>query len=123
MKVLFIFRNAEWLGIEYLSAVLKKSGHTVELLFNPGACDIEFKMPFLEKMGNIDEEIIKNPVRALNEDLDSLPFPDKVAVFMEKEYYLSNKKERMARKPLRSILKSSNVRMERILRIIYNGRR
>lgn len=48
MKVLFVFRNAEWLGIEYLSAVLKKGGHQTELLFDPGTGDIEYKLSFLK---------------------------------------------------------------------------
>ncbi|KPK42874.1 MAG: hypothetical protein AMJ78_01005, partial [Omnitrophica WOR_2 bacterium SM23_29] len=48
MRVLFVFRNAEWLGIEYLSAVLRKAGHKTELLFDPGAGDIEYKLFFLK---------------------------------------------------------------------------
>lgn len=36
MKVLFYYRGRESLGIEYLSAVLKRGGHTVELIFDPG---------------------------------------------------------------------------------------
>ncbi len=68
MKTLFIFRNAEWLGIEYLSSVLKKAGHQTKLLFNPGAGDIEFKIPFFEKIGNIDAVIIEEAIR-YNPDL------------------------------------------------------
>ena len=41
MKILFVFRNNEWLGIEYLSAVLKQAGHTTDLVFDPGVVDVE----------------------------------------------------------------------------------
>lgn len=68
MKILFVFRNAEWLGTEYLSSVLKKAGHQTELLFNPGAGDVEFKMPWLEKIGGIDRQIIRRAER-YNPDL------------------------------------------------------
>jgi radical SAM superfamily enzyme YgiQ (UPF0313 family) len=36
MKILFYYRGRESLGIEYLSAVLKRGGHTVDLIFDPG---------------------------------------------------------------------------------------
>lgn len=36
MKVLFYYRGRESLAVEYLSAVLKKSGHEVDLIFDPG---------------------------------------------------------------------------------------
>lgn len=36
MKILFYYRNNESLGIEYLSAVLKRAGHEVDLIFDPG---------------------------------------------------------------------------------------
>lgn len=36
MKVLFYYRGRESLGIEYLSAMLKQGGHTVDLIFDPG---------------------------------------------------------------------------------------
>ncbi len=36
MKVLFYYRGRESLGIEYLSAVLKRAGHQVDLIFDPG---------------------------------------------------------------------------------------
>ncbi len=36
MKILFYYRNEESLGVEYLSAVLKRAGHEVGLIFNPG---------------------------------------------------------------------------------------
>jgi len=49
MKVLFFHRNAEWLGIEYLSSALKKAGHATELIFDPGAGDVEYQFKFLDR--------------------------------------------------------------------------
>jgi len=40
MKVLFIAKGQESLSIEYLSSVLKREGHQVELLFDPGLDNI-----------------------------------------------------------------------------------
>ena len=48
MKILFLFRNAEWLGIEYLSAALQRAGHTTDLVFDPGAGDIEMRIGLLD---------------------------------------------------------------------------
>lgn len=48
MRVLFFFKNAEWLGIEYLSAVLKQHGHQTDLFFNPGAGDVEYKIKLFD---------------------------------------------------------------------------
>jgi len=36
LKILFYYRGAESFGIESLSAVLKRAGHTTDLLFDPG---------------------------------------------------------------------------------------
>lgn len=35
MKVVFIYTGEEYLGIEYLSAVLKEKGHVVQLIYDP----------------------------------------------------------------------------------------
>ncbi|MBU1087810.1 MAG: B12-binding domain-containing radical SAM protein [Candidatus Omnitrophica bacterium] len=43
MKIMFFYSAFENLGIEYLSAVLKKSGHETRLLFDPGL----FNDPFI----------------------------------------------------------------------------
>jgi len=59
MKVLFFHRNAEWLGVEYLSSVLKKAGHDTELIFDPGAGDIEYKSRILERYFDVTEKMIK----------------------------------------------------------------
>jgi radical SAM superfamily enzyme YgiQ (UPF0313 family) len=40
MKVLFLAKGQESLSIEYLSAVLKRAGHEVKLLFDPGLDDL-----------------------------------------------------------------------------------
>ena len=49
MRISFIYKNAEWLGVEYLVAILKEAGHEVELLFDSGVGDMEFKLNFLKK--------------------------------------------------------------------------
>ena len=49
MKVMFVCRGAEYLGIEYLSSHLKTRGHTTDLLFDPGFDDtFFFRAPFLK---------------------------------------------------------------------------
>jgi len=39
MNILFYYRGRESLGIEYLSGVLKKAGHKVDMIFDPGLDD------------------------------------------------------------------------------------
>jgi len=39
MKVAFIYRGSENIGVEYLSACLKKAGHTVSLVYDPNLFD------------------------------------------------------------------------------------
>lgn len=63
MRVLFIYRNAEWLGIEYLSSMLKKAGHQTELLFDPGAGDIEYKLFFLKIQKIVQERFLRLATR------------------------------------------------------------
>ena len=36
MKILFVFKNTEWLGVELLSACLKQAGHEIALAFEVG---------------------------------------------------------------------------------------
>ena len=36
MRILFVYKGVEWLGIEYLSSVLKRAGHTTDLIFDHG---------------------------------------------------------------------------------------
>ncbi|MHA1336651.1 MAG: B12-binding domain-containing radical SAM protein [Promethearchaeota archaeon] len=58
MKILFIHKNAESLGIEYISSVLKKNGHKTDLLFDAGAGDIEFKIKFLDRYNKFEKVLI-----------------------------------------------------------------
>lgn len=49
MKVMFVCRGVEYLGIEYLSSYLKTRGHTTDLLFDPGFDDtFYFRAPLLK---------------------------------------------------------------------------
>ncbi|MFH1425582.1 MAG: radical SAM protein [archaeon] len=36
MRLLFIFKSVEWMGVEYLSSALKKAGHVTDLAFESG---------------------------------------------------------------------------------------
>ena len=63
MRVLFLYRNAEWLGVEYLSSVLKAAGHETDLLFDPGAGDIEYKLPFMERLFPVKQEMVKRIIQ------------------------------------------------------------
>ena len=68
MKVLFFHRNAEWLGIEYLSSVLKSAGHDTKLIFDPGSGDIEYKFKFLDNFFDISKKMVKK-AKAYSPDL------------------------------------------------------
>lgn len=51
MKIVFVHLGRENLGIEYLSAILKREGHQVSLVHDPGLFSTEdnvFYLPFLE---------------------------------------------------------------------------
>jgi len=58
MKVLFAYKNTESLGIEYISSVLKKSGHKTDLIFDPGAGDVEYKFNTVSRLFNFEEKIL-----------------------------------------------------------------
>ena len=59
MRILFYSRGFEQIGIEYLSAVLKRAGHDVELVFDPGFDDNTYvRLPFL-KMLNREDRMIR----------------------------------------------------------------
>ncbi|MBN1384653.1 MAG: B12-binding domain-containing radical SAM protein [Elusimicrobia bacterium] len=50
---MFVCRGAEHIGVEYLSACLKKAGHITELLFDPGFDDtFYFKISILKYFNN-----------------------------------------------------------------------
>lgn len=53
MKVLFVFRGGEWLGIEYLSSFLKSKGHKVDLVYHPGSGEVERKINLIERLHNL----------------------------------------------------------------------
>jgi len=51
MKVMFVCRGAEYIGVEYLSAILRAQGHATDLIFDPGFDDtFFFRMPFLKRL-------------------------------------------------------------------------
>lgn len=53
MKIMFLCRGAEYLGVEALSAALKANGHQTDLIFDPGFDDtFFFKAPFLKRFNN-----------------------------------------------------------------------
>ncbi len=53
MKIVFVHFGREHIGIEYLSAVLKKEGYEVEIVYDPGLFSLEdniFYSPFWERL-------------------------------------------------------------------------
>jgi len=60
MKIGLIALGEEVLGLEYLSSVLKKSGHTVKLFFDPQPFGggIFLKIGFLDKMFDIQNKLV-----------------------------------------------------------------
>lgn len=62
MKITFVHRGRENLGIEYLSAILKKAGHKVSLAYDHGLFSTEdnlFYIPVLEKIFSQKNEVLK----------------------------------------------------------------
>lgn len=63
MKVAFIYKGAENLGIEYLSSALKQSGHSTHLVFDPALFsdkyyfDISFLNKFFDRRARLIAEI------------------------------------------------------------------
>jgi len=63
MKVVFVYNECENLGIEYLSAVLKKHGHETELVFDPmlfsgGSLNNGFLAKFFSLTNEVVEDVI-----------------------------------------------------------------
>jgi len=61
MRITFVHKGREHLGIEYLSSLLKKEGHSVFLAYDPGLFGPEdnvFYIPFLEKLFNQREDVL-----------------------------------------------------------------
>ena len=91
MKILFCFKNAEWLGVEYLSSVLKKVGYETELIFDSGVGDIEYKFGLIEKYFDIEKLLIEK-ARRFDPDLIAFsclsniyPWVEKMAAILKKE--------------------------------------
>ncbi|MFA6064971.1 MAG: radical SAM protein [archaeon] len=60
MKVVFSYAAHENLGVEYLSASLKRAGHSTSLVFDPQLFDDKFiKVEFLGKLYSVEKEIVK----------------------------------------------------------------
>lgn len=71
MKVAFVHKGRENLGIEYLSAVLKKAGHETYLAFDPGVFGTEdnvFWVPFLERAFDQKQRVLQT-IEESNADL------------------------------------------------------
>ena len=58
MKVLFAYKNTESLGIEYISSILKENGHKTDLVFDPGAGDVEYKFKTISRLFNFEENLL-----------------------------------------------------------------
>lgn len=58
MKVLFYYRGIENLGVGYLMSMLKRRGHEVKLIFDPGLDNnLYFKAPYLKWLNNHDKMV------------------------------------------------------------------
>lgn len=92
MRVLFVFRGGEWLGIEYLSSFLKAHGHKVELLYHPGAGEVERRIKSLEmihKLLGIEKLMMKKAAKfepdiiAFSSPTNLFPWVKKMARFLK----------------------------------------
>ena len=69
MKVSFVYPTYESLGIEYLSAVLKKEGHQTELIFDPSLFDDDMHyLPSFKKVFSMKVYIVNKIIKS-NADL------------------------------------------------------
>ena len=66
MKVAFIYKGAENLGIEYLSAFLRSKGHKTHLFFDPAvfSSDVFINSRWLSRFTSIDDKLLKAVGRA-----------------------------------------------------------
>jgi len=65
MRVLFVYNEAECLGLEYLSAVLKEHGHQTALAFDPRLFDFfrhEYRNEFLANVFNYQKDVLRKIV-------------------------------------------------------------
>ena len=92
MKVLFYYKEAEQIGIEYLLAILKKAGHETDLIFDCGSSN-KFgmvKSSIFTKTQNIKRMVEKakkfNPdLIAFSSETDIYPDVKKIAYILKKE--------------------------------------
>jgi len=64
MKVTFIYKGAENLGIEYLSAFLKSKGHATSLIYDPAvfSSDVFINSKVFARLLNIDKKVVKTVI-------------------------------------------------------------
>lgn len=92
MKILFYYRGAENFGIEYISALLKEAGHSVELIFDPGFDDtFYFRADFLKFLDA--KERLLSQARRFSPDLlafssitNLYPYVKEMARLLRKEF-------------------------------------
>jgi len=60
MKIVFVYTGEEYLGIEYLSAVLKQNGHQTQLVYDPCLFDDYYvRNRFLSRKFNLKDTVIR----------------------------------------------------------------
>jgi anaerobic magnesium-protoporphyrin IX monomethyl ester cyclase len=68
MRVLFYYRGVESLGVGYLMSALKRAGHEIDLIFDPGLDDNLFlRVPFLKRLNG--EQALLERAKAFAPDL------------------------------------------------------
>ena len=64
MKIAFVYTGEEYLGIEYLSAVLKEHGHQTQLIYDPCLFnDYYFSNYFLSRLFSFQKRVIDEAVK------------------------------------------------------------
>lgn len=91
MKILFYYRGAESIGIEYISSVLKEVGHKTELIFDPGFDDTFYFKPKIFKFQNVKEKLLTH-AKYFSPDLiafssltNNYPYVKEMARILKKE--------------------------------------
>ena len=91
MRILFFFKNNESLGIQYLSALLKKAGHKTDLLFD--LQNDEFGSLFLNIFSGLNNNIIDKEIKLFKPDLiafsaftNTFPWVSKIAKYIHDNY-------------------------------------
>lgn len=91
MKILFYYRGAESLGVEYISAVLKEAGHKTELIFDPGFDDTFYFKANLFNSLNVNEKLLRQAKHfspdliAFSSITNLYPYIKKIAYLLKKE--------------------------------------